>query len=267
MREPQSQAVGLESAITRLRSYASTLLGSKIRADRYIDVCLETIAEEPERVTIGRNSALELFKLFHVILDMLDQFDCDLAGEDDDQLHSRLQARNASFMPISRRLQMLVYEQHFQLTEAAKILGISDEVAGELLDRVQQELHCTAGARILVIEDEDLIADVITQTIEQMGHSVIGVAKSQGSAVQLAQREAPQLVLADVWLKGNKAGIRAVEKIRALSAVPVIYVTGYPDALLEETGINGAAVLTKPFTAAMLEKKIANMLPWQRAAQ
>ncbi len=249
--------------VPQLRQYATALLGSQARADAYISISLEDIAAEPDAIADG-DPKVELFKLFHVVLGMLR-----LGEEDESQdLQEALNIRDHSgaMAPVSRRLLLLVYGEEFDIDDAAKILGISAELAGELLEDAQCDMHCASGARILIIEDEEMIAEVIKETIEDMGHSVVGVAHSEESAIELAEKEKPDLVLADVWLRGRKSGIKAVEQIRSMTGAQVIFVTGYPDALVEELNVTGSCILTKPFSPAMLERKITNMLPWQPLA-
>jgi CheY-like chemotaxis protein/DNA-directed RNA polymerase specialized sigma24 family protein len=250
--------------VPQLRQYGTALLGSQARADAYISICLEDIAAEPDAIAEDSDPKVELFKLFHVVLGMLR-----LGEEDESQdLQEALNIRDHSgaMAPVSRRLLLLVYGEEFDIEDAAKILGISTELAGELLEDAQCDMHCAAGARILIIEDEEMIAEVIKETIEDMGHSVVGVAHSEEGAIELAEKEKPDLVLADVWLRGRKSGIKAVEQIRSMTGAQVIFVTGYPDALVEELNVTGSCILTKPFSPAMLERKITNMLPWQPLA-
>lgn len=86
--------------------------------------------------------------------------------------------------------------------------------------------------RILVVEDEVLIALDLVQRLERLGHSVIGPVETGEDAVQLATVNLPDLVLMDIRLRGPMDGIEAAELIQQRLDLPVIYLTAYAD---EET--------------------------------
>ena len=69
--------------------------------------------------------------------------------------------------------------------------------------------------RVLVVEDEALIALSLTDMLESMGLTVCGTADNARSAVDLADRDAPDLVLMDIRLRGKGDGIDAARQIRA----------------------------------------------------
>jgi len=85
------------------------------------------------------------------------------------------------------------------------------------------------GARILVVEDEGIVAMEIKDRLEGLGYKVSELASSGEEAIQKAQRVLPDLVLMDIILKGSMDGVEAAEKIRANLGIPVVYLTAYSD--------------------------------------
>ena len=99
--------------------------------------------------------------------------------------------------------------------------------------RASEEIKMRAAAksaRILVVEDERIVAKDITSSLERLGYAVAGIASSGEEAVQMVEGSVPDLILMDVVLKGNVDGIDAAERIRQQFDVPVIYLTAYADS-------------------------------------
>jgi len=97
-------------------------------------------------------------------------------------------------------------------------------------------------ASVLIVEDEQIIALDLAQTLEDLGYRVAGVVSRGDEAVALAQSGSPDLVLMDVHLAGPTDGVTAAEKIRATSGVPVVFVTAFDDAKTI-----GRAKFTEPY--------------------
>jgi CheY-like chemotaxis protein len=86
-----------------------------------------------------------------------------------------------------------------------------------------------AKARILVVEDEMIIALDIKQRLERMGYAVLGTEVSGEQAIQKAEILKPDLVLMDIKLRGKMDGIQAAEVIRNKFQLPVIFMTAFAD--------------------------------------
>ena len=84
-------------------------------------------------------------------------------------------------------------------------------------------------ARIMVVEDEWIIALNIAGQLTDMGYDVVATAHSGEEAAHKAQELHPDLVLMDIGLAGKMDGIQAAEKIKAISDLPVVYLTAYAD--------------------------------------
>ena len=103
-------------------------------------------------------------------------------------------------------------------------------------------------AKILVLEDEALVALHLEQRLQMLGHSVVGTAFSGTDASEQAAARPPELVLMDIRL-GHGMWHRAAQQIKGTFDIPVVFVTAYSDdAVLEQA--NEAApygFVLKPF--------------------
>lgn len=85
------------------------------------------------------------------------------------------------------------------------------------------------NARILIVEDEGIIATDIQRRLARLGYSVVGTAESGDEAVRMAAQLRPDLVLMDIRLKGDVDGITATDRINRQRQVPVVYLTAHAD--------------------------------------
>ncbi len=99
-----------------------------------------------------------------------------------------------------------------------------------------------AGERILIVEDEFIIAENLRQMIERLGYQVTGIIMFGEEVLRHVEEQRPDLVLMDINLKGKVDGIEAAEQIRKCVSIPVVYLTGYSGKEMVER-----AKITEPF--------------------
>lgn len=106
-----------------------------------------------------------------------------------------------------------------------------------------------SGARIMIVEDERILALDLAETLDDLGYTVAGMASRGEEAIELARRLDPQLILMDVRLDGDVDGITAAETIRDEHDVPVVFLTAHADddTLQRATSSDASAYLVKPF--------------------
>ena len=114
------------------------------------------------------------------------------------------------------------------------------------------------GRRILIVEDEGIIAMDIEQRLIGMGYAVVGVAASGDRALALARQHRPDLILMDVMIKGSEDGTQTARRILDEQDVPVVFLTAYGDAatLTRAKASMPYGYLTKPFRPADLRTTI-----------
>jgi len=99
-----------------------------------------------------------------------------------------------------------------------------------------------ATAKILIVEDESIIAMELEERLMQLGYQVAGIAADSNTALQKVKDDLPDLVLMDIHIQGLKDGIETAAELRARFSVPIIYLTAHSDpATLQR------AALTEPY--------------------
>lgn len=115
--------------------------------------------------------------------------------------------------------------------------------------------------RILIVEDEALIAWNLQSLVEGLGYAVCGTASTGARAIGLAELEKPDLILMDVRLADRISGIEAAEQILADRPVQIVFVTAFNDR--ETAGriaALGAQRLSKPVIPHMLAVLLQQLL-------
>lgn len=97
-------------------------------------------------------------------------------------------------------------------------------------------------ARVMIVEDENIVAMDIRQRLEMLGYEVTATVTTGEKAIELADKTRPDVVLMDIVLKGEVDGIEAAEEIRRRLGIPIIYITAYSDSKTLER-----AKVTEPF--------------------
>jgi len=87
-------------------------------------------------------------------------------------------------------------------------------------------------ANILLVEDEALVVEDLTECLEGFGHRIIGIADRAEQAIALARTLQPDLVIMDISLKGAMNGIEAAAAIRKHQDVPIVFLTAFSDEQL-----------------------------------
>ncbi len=90
----------------------------------------------------------------------------------------------------------------------------------------------TGPARILIVEDEMIVAEDLALVLSSLGYKTAGIVASGEEVVEKIRELAPDLILMDIHLAGRMSGIEAADSIRTLYDAPVIYITAFADTHL-----------------------------------
>jgi len=93
----------------------------------------------------------------------------------------------------------------------------------------QDQLKTAERTKVLVVEDEIIVARDVCNMLQSLGYKAISVASSSEEAVKTAQKESPHIVLMDIMLKGKMNGVEAAGFIYTQLNIPVVYLTSYAD--------------------------------------
>ncbi len=123
--------------------------------------------------------------------------------------------------------------------------------------------------RILLVEDEPLIADDIAEILEKNGYQVVGIADEAADALEIVEEEQPDVALLDINIEGDKDGIELAAEL----SIPFVFLTSYYDqaTLKRAAKVNPSGYIVKPFNesdlianirlALMKSKAIKSVLP------
>ncbi|MDU8502120.1 response regulator [Pseudomonas syringae] len=107
--------------------------------------------------------------------------------------------------------------------------------------------------RVYIVEDEALVAMLIEDMVTELGHEVVGMARSLGEALLAAPDIQCDIALLDINLNGQRSF--PVAQALAERGIPFLFASGYGAAGLEE-GFLDRPILSKPFSISQLEKTI-----------
>lgn len=121
--------------------------------------------------------------------------------------------------------------------------------------------------KILIVEDESIIAMSLRTILELSGYDVCALASTGEQAVENVEEEKPDLVIMDIGLSDGIDGIEAGRQIKERFSIPVVFVTGYAeDGLKKRAGVTKPyEYLVKPIQRTDLERSIERMLIDNRA--
>jgi CheY-like chemotaxis protein len=116
----------------------------------------------------------------------------------------------------------------------------------------------TPRSKIIIVEDEIIIALDLKLRLENLGYEVIHTAFNGEDAIKRTGETSPDLVLMDIQLNGELDGINVAQQIRSLYNIPFIYLTGsYENSLLERAKqTDPVGFINKPFD----ESEIQNLI-------
>ena len=97
-------------------------------------------------------------------------------------------------------------------------------------------------AKILIVEDEGILAMGLKRKLDKLGYEIIGLATTGQEAIDLAGINIPDLVLMDIVLRGEMDGIETAKELIRMYSTAIIYITAYSD-----DEIIKRVMLTKPY--------------------
>jgi DNA-binding NarL/FixJ family response regulator len=124
----------------------------------------------------------------------------------------------------------------------------------------ESERHNDAGSirRVMLVEDEVIVAWDIAETVKRLGYEIIGMADTAEQAIRLAEQLAPDVILMDIRLNGALDGIEAARQIRERTGRGVIYLTAHADLATMEraAATEPLGYVFKPFSQEVLRSAL-----------
>lgn len=250
-----------------LRRHARALTGSQQSGDAYAAASLAALAADPaalERITETPRKAL--FQAFHLIWATTgapadDPAAAPGAGAAETREAALPEAQLAALTPNAREALLLSRLEGFATADVADIIGVTPAEAEELVRIAVEEMQAAGRARVMIIEDEAIIAMDLHGIVSGMGHEVVGIARTRAAAEEMGARTAPDLILADIQLADRSSGIEAVSAlVEQFGPIPVVFITAFPERLLTGTRPEPAFLIAKPYEDEQVRSAVGQAL-------
>lgn len=245
-----------------LRRYARAVTGDQTTGDAAVRQALQAIATDTSIFPTDVDAKLGLYKVFQTIRG-------DAANEmpagDGDDLETIARIRLSKVSPASRQALLLSTVEGFPPEDIGYLLELPHDEVQDLLTDAHAEIERQTRAQVMIIEDEPIIAMDIETIVRDLGHDVVGISVTRDEAVEMAGLKHPSLILADIQLADHSSGIDAVKDILENTAVPVIFITAFPERLLTGERPEPTFLITKPFQRSTIKATIAQALFFDRA--
>jgi CheY-like chemotaxis protein len=239
-----------------LRRYARALTGSQHSGDAHVRAALQALLTGDESLTEGVPPRVGLYRLFHAIWQSGAEHYDEPAETAAKTPENRLKSLSAS----KRAALLLTAVEAFSPEEAAFIIDETPEEVEKAILDAQKTIDTQLASRVLIIEDEPIIAMDLENLVTELGHKVVAVAATKDEAVAKAHSERPGLVLADINLGEGGSGIDAVSEILSAFDIPVIFITAYPEKLLTGERPEPTYLIAKPFLPETVQATVGQAL-------
>lgn len=240
----------LQAHLPYLRRYARALTGATDRGDDLVTRCVEVAMMAPTRFGLAEESRVPLYALLNLL------FDEDGGGRPAPSPHP-IERALSQLPEVERRVYLLVALEDLSLPDVAQVLHIGPAEAAQYLTQSRNGVRGALTQRVLVVEDNPILALEIGSLVTDMGHVVCGTAANEREALELAEAERPTLALLDVRLADGDNGIEVARALRAQKALRTIFVTAFDDDLEELDARHLGQVVRKPFTADAVKAAIS----------
>ncbi len=247
-----------------LRRFSRALSGTQASGDAYVVATLESLIEDPAAFPKGVATRVALYRVFCKLWSSLE---INLHGRDTGPMGKTPEKNLAKLTPRSREAFLLRTVEGFTVEEVAVILDIDTKGVETLIDQAAHEIAEQVATDVLIIEDEPIIALDLESIVQELGHRVVGIARTRKEAVTLVAKHKPALVLADIQLADGSSGLDAVNDILTSIEVTVIFITAYPERFLTGDRPEPAFLLTKPFEPETIKAAVSQALFFDRRAQ
>jgi CheY-like chemotaxis protein/DNA-directed RNA polymerase specialized sigma24 family protein len=248
-----------------LRRYGRALTGSQERGDACVRATLAALLSGERSLDPGISPKVGLYRAFQEMWAESEGRVRDLKAE---SAASRPEGLLKAVDAPKRAAVLLTSVEAFSLEETAYILAMTTQEVERSIVEAQEVIDRLLASRVLIIEDEPIIALDLESLLVELGHKVVAKAATRDEAVAMARAERPGLVLADINLGEGGSGIDAVSEILTSFDIPVIFVTAYPEKLLTGERPEPAYLIAKPFLPETIQATVGQALFFhpQRAA-
>lgn len=253
--EDMSISANIAPHLPYLRRFARALTGSQESGDAYVVGVLESFVADPHTFATDVEPRVGLYRSFITLWNSVD-----LNLVPSTALKNSAARSLESITPLPRQAFLLTSVEGFNVVQAAQILQSPVERLTGLLEQAGREIAEQVATDVLIIEDEPLIAMDLESLVQDLGHRVMGLARTRKEAVAAVKSARPGLVLADIQLADGSSGLDAINEILLGFDVPVIFITAFPERLLTGERPEPTFLITKPFDPNTVRAVISQAL-------
>jgi DNA-directed RNA polymerase specialized sigma24 family protein len=245
-----------------LRRFARALCGSQKSGDAYVVATLEALVADIDAFPSNMSAKVGLYHLFmrswtSIALNVEDRADDEPSAAE----------RNVSLLtPRSRQAFLLRAVEGFSVEDVADVMSTTPQDVEALIALAGREIAERVATDVLIIEDEALIAQDIEFIARDLGHQVIGIARTHKEAIELSKGRRPGLILADIQLADGSSGLNAVNDLLQDFDCAVIFITAFPERLLTGERPEPAFLISKPYKVDTVKATISQALFFERKA-
>lgn len=241
-----------------LRRYARALTGQRTTGDNYALATLEAILGDRTLYQNDVSPKVALFQVFHAIWSSSGM---PVKESGEDGLAAKAQEHLRSLTSNTREALLLHTIEEFSVKEVAHVMQVSEQEAQSNINKGVEEMNSSVSGKVMIIEDEAIIAMDLESIVAEMGHRISGVARTETAALDLAAKEEPDLILSDIQLADNSSGIDAVGQILEQHGErPVIFITAFPERLLTGEGSEPAFLISKPYSESQVRSAVSQAM-------
>ena len=265
-------ATSISPHLPYLRRFSRALTGTQQAGGAYVAAVLEALIADPDSIDASSEVRVSLYRMYCRLWESISlNLKATPGGSETmatpPQWAAMAQHRLAAIPPRAREAFLLMAIEGFSTKNIATILDRDEAAVATLIDEAAKAIVEQVATNVMIIEDEPIIAMDIEAILENLGHTVTGVARTHRQALQLAGQKRPGLILADIQLADGSSGIDAVNQILTSYQVPVIFITSFPERLLTGERPEPTFLITKPFTPEMVKAVGSQALFFDTKAQ
>lgn len=250
----------LKARLPYLRRFARALIGDQEVGDALVLSALQQVTKDKSVLDGPLPPVIALYKSFIAIFGgpvgqkCIEELDAEnfLLGCD---------ATLSALTPETRQAFLLTTMEQFTDPEAAQIMDLDLNVFLDLKKAAHTEVAEQLSASVFIIEDELLVAADLENTVTNLGHLVIGKARTREEAVEKLRSVPADVILSDINLADGSSGIDAVNELLAVQEnVSVIFITAYAERLLTGLRPEPTFLIEKPFTEEQVGATLSQIL-------
>ncbi len=231
--------------LPRLRRYARVICGGRAAGDDLVAAVIQRLELSPVNL-----SSDPLVGLFEILVTLW----AESAGTDAEwNRKGALETGGgggavAALSVSNRQAYLLVELEGFSHEQVARMLKTDVAEINALYSEAGEIISKQPAVDVLIVEDDVFVAEDLKLIVADLGHHVVGIARTASEAVALSQSVVPELILCDISLADGSSGIVAVNEIFGGEAAPVVFITSSPERLLTGRNEEPAFIIRKPYS-------------------